>query len=82
MVTGLGLSDLTVLLFGLLLSELLHVHLDASLHRWLGHVGERDETLGFRVLPCRVLNVLLEASLLLVVNVLLVVFNAADLLQL
>ena len=82
MVTGLGLSHLTVLLFGLLLSELLHVHLHAPLHRWLGYVGERDETLGPWILTCRVLNVLFESFLLLVVDVLLVVFNTTDLLQL
>ena len=82
MVTGLGLSDLTVLLFGLLLSELLHVHLHASLHRWLGDVGEWDETLGLWILTRRVLDVLFETLLLLIVDVLLVVFYTTDLLQL
>lgn len=66
----------------LLLCQLLHVHFHAALHRGLGHVGQRDETLGLETLPAGIADVLLQAALLVGVNVLPVVLDTTDLLEL
>jgi len=67
------------LLFAIpLVRQLLHIHLNAALHRWLSHICEGNEILSSWVVATSILDVLFEALLLLPMNVLLVVFYTTD----
>jgi len=70
-------GSLLLLVFAipLVFFQLFHVHLDSAFHRWLGNISERFEILGLRGMTSCISDVLLEASLLIEMDMLLVVLN-------
>ena len=68
-----GFLLLLVFAISFVFLQLFHVHLDSAFHRWLGNIRERFEILGLRGMTSCISDVLLETSLLIEVDMLLVV---------
>ena len=73
--------ELAFLLPVFFLRKTLHVHFDATLETWLGHVGEWDVVFALWSMASGVLDELLQTALLTVMDVLLIVLLATDLFQ-
>ena len=69
----------SILFAFLLILELVHVHFDTALHRRFCHISQRDIALCFWGMSSGISDVFLETSLLVIMDVLLVVLNTADL---
>jgi hypothetical protein len=77
-----SLHLLFLLLFGLLSVQFAHVLLDAPLHGRFRYIGQRYEGLGLWGVACGISDILLQPSLLVEVNMLLVVLNSVLLFEL
>ena len=76
-----SLCHIAILIPFLLICHSLHVHFYTSLHRRLLNVGKWNETLGVGSVARWILYELLQTLLLISMNVLLVVFDTANLLE-